>query len=455
MKRKIVTIRHISLSEGYPIVSQSMTNTNTSNVDETVKQALRIVENGGKMVRISVPNRDDVEAMRWIVEKIRRSGYDFPIIADVHFNPQIAEMLVGVVDKIRINPGNFTDKNGTTSTDISDDAYNASLAKMRERAKPLIEKCKQHNTAIRVGVNQGSLSARIISRYGHTPLALAKSALEWIDICESLDFDQLVFSLKSSNVFSMVEASKIFRQEMEKNGSIYPLHIGVTEAGYGLDGRAKSAVGIGALLMEGIGSTIRVSLTEKPENELPLANHLIELNASAIHNHYQIKENILHYDYKEDNYERWIAEVGAISGYEHFRGKLKGIIVNNPHFSARQNEELAAAVEQACRIKISKTEIISCPTCARTDYDIEKVLKIVQSKFSHYPGLKIGVMGCIVNGPGEMADADFGIVGAKNNMVAVYRGKERISPVVALDEGIALLEMAIRGIESFHLRKSK
>lgn len=444
MKKKIVNIRHISLSEGGLVIPQSMTNTNTNRVEETVEQVVRIVENGGKMVRISVPNREDVEAMKLIVEKIRQSGYDFPIIADVHFNPQIAEMLVGIVDKIRINPGNFTDRNGATTIDISDEAYNASLAKMRERAKPLIEKCKQYNTAIRVGVNQGSLSARIISRYGHTPLALAKSALEWIDICESLDFDQLVFSLKSSNVFSMVEASKIFREEMEKHGTIYPLHVGVTEAGYGLDGRAKSAVGIGALLLEGIGSTIRVSLTEKPERELPLANHLITLTPSSLQNYYQIQDGILHYDHEETDYERWIAEVGAISGYEHFRHKLKGIIVNNPCFTQEQNQELAAAVEQACRIRISKTEIVSCPTCARTDFDIERVLQLVEAKFSHYPGLKLGVMGCIVNGPGEMADADFGIVGAKNNMVAVYQGKERISPVVSLDEGFALLEAAIR-----------
>ncbi|MDL2308649.1 (E)-4-hydroxy-3-methylbut-2-enyl-diphosphate synthase [Bacteroidales bacterium OttesenSCG-928-B11] len=443
MKVKKVNIRHISIGENLPVIPQSMTNTNTRSVQETINQSLRIVENGGKMVRISVPSREDVKAMQTIVDEIRKLGYDFPIIADVHFNPEIAEMLSGIVDKIRINPGNFTDKKNNNQHDFSAKEHDDAFRHMKARARPLIEKCKERGTAIRVGVNQGSLSDRIIARYGHTPLALAKSAIEWIDICEEIDFENVLFSLKSSNVYTMVEAYKIFHKEMEMRGSIYPLHVGVTEAGYGLAGRVKSAVGIGALLLEGVGSTIRVSLTEKPEDEIPFANHLIQFAASDFQHHYFIENEILHYIYDEEDYDRWIAGACAVSGYEHFRHKLKGIIVKNRHFSSEQQQELTAAIEQACRIKISKTEIISCPTCSRTDYDIEKVIKIAEERFSHFPGLKIGVMGCVVNGPGEMADADFGIVGASGNKVVVYQGKNRITPVLPLEEGIAVLEKAI------------
>lgn len=443
MTIKTVNIRNISLTEGTQLFPQSMTNSNTQEMDKTVEQAIRIAENGAGMVRISVPGKEDVKAMRNIVQKIRQRGYDFPVIADVHFNPEIAEMLVGVVDKIRINPGNFSEKNRKNFTEISDEEYNIMISQTCDRAKPLIEKCKNHGTAIRVGVNQGSLSQRMVFRYGHTPQALAQSALEWIGICESLDFANVVFSLKASNAHTMTEANKLFMEEMKKRGTVYPLHIGVTEAGYGLDGRVKSAVGIGALLLDGIGSTIRVSLTESPEKEIPFAQHLIDIASSHYQNHYRIQDDVLYCHHTMDNQEKWIAEVGAISGYEHFRHTLKGVSIENPCFSARQNQELVTAVEQACGIRIRKTEIISCPTCSRTDYDIEKVIQIMDSRFSHYPGLKIGVMGCIVNGPGEMLDTDFGIVGAKDNKVAVYQGKNRISSIISLEEGISLLEKVI------------
>lgn len=443
MNIKSISIRKIALSEKNRVVVQSMTNTPTEEVNRTIEQALAIAECGGEIVRISAPTLNDVENIRQICAEIRKRGYDFPIVADVHFNPKIAEMLTGIVDKIRINPGNFTDKSNKISRDFTDEECLLSLSKMRDQAKPLLEKCKKEGTAIRIGVNQGSLAPRVVARYGYTPLALAKSAMEWVEICEELDYDHLVFSLKSSNVYTMVKANKLFVQEMQRRGVLYPLHLGVTEAGYGLDGRVKSAVGIGSLLLDDIGSTIRVSLTESPVNEIPFAQHIAAIPNSEWRQHYHIENRILHYNYHEKNYERWIAEVSAVAGYEHFKEKLMGVELCNPLFTTQQNRELIAAVEQACRIRISKTEIISCPTCSRTDYDIEKVIEVVNRKFSHYPGLKIAVMGCMVNGPGEMADADYGIIGAKNNKVAVYQGKSRMSSLLPLQEGIDLLEKMI------------
>lgn len=448
MKPRLFTpplaIGKIIIGKGNPIALQSMTNTNTLDIDATVDQAKRIFEAGADMVRITVPGMKEVEAMKIIREKLHHEKFTKPLIADVHFHPQVAEAVAPLVEKVRINPGNYVDKQTPTSAELSHSEYQASLEKMAIHAKPLFDKCKQHNTAVRIGVNHGSLCQRIINRYGNGPLAMAMSAIEWIDICENFDFNPVVFSMKSSNVLTMNEATLLLVENMRKRGKYYPLHIGVTEAGSGLEGRVKSAAGIGALLLQGIGDTIRVSLTENPEKEIDFSRHLIAAVEQTTPADYTVDQSKkLIYHKKETDRERWVAGAAAVCGYEHHQEKLKDIIIRNPHFNEAENRELAEAILQACRIKMSKTEFISCPTCGRTQFDIQSVLEKIKSRFSHYPGLIIGVMGCIVNGPGEMADADYGIVGAGNGNVVVFKGKEKISKIVSQEEGLEILERII------------
>lgn len=428
------------LGNGYEIITQSMTNTDTNDISATVAQVKRIAEAGADMVRITVPSMKEVEAMKAIKEQLHSEGITIPLIADVHFSSKVAESVAPFVEKVRINPGNFTDRRNFKQQELTEEEYAKAVAKMALQAKPLFDICTQHKTAIRIGVNHGSLCDRIVNRYGNGALGMVMSAMEWVHICQSHNFHNVVFSMKSSNVNMMIESTLLLVEKMQEAGTVYPLHLGVTEAGSGLDGRVKSAAGTGALLLSGVGNTIRISLTEKPENEIPFAKTLIEVTQTEQKNHYQInEERILTYSYPERDKDKWIAAVSAVCGYEHFKNKLKDIIIQNPHFSQEEINELTSAVLQACRIKINKTEIISCPTCGRTQYDIESAVAIVKEKFGHYPNLKIGVMGCIVNGPGEMADADMGIVGATNGNVVVYKGKEKVSGIVTLQEGIAIL----------------
>ena len=439
-----VSIGKITLGGNSALAVQSMTNSDTNSVEDTVNQVKRIAEAGADLVRISVPSSKEVIAMKEIKARLCADGYTLPLVADVHFNPKVAEAMASIVEKVRINPGNYIDKRVFNTAEMSEGEYAASLQKMSDRAKPLFEICKQNGTAIRIGVNHGSLCNRIINRYGNGPLAMAMSAMEWVDICEEQQFSQVLFSLKSSNVLTMIDAVTLLAEKMRERGRCYPLHLGVTEAGSGLDGRVKSAVGIGTLLLNGLGDTIRVSLTEKPENEIPFAQALLKAVNAIPENSYQIlTDRKLISNHAEPDRDIWIAHIASLCGYEHYKTPLKDIIINNPCFSRPENEALSAAILQACRIKISKTEIISCPTCARTQYDIESVLEMVKKRFSQMPGLKIGIMGCIVNGPGEMADADYGIGGATHGKVAVYQGKERVSGVIAVSEALDLLEELI------------
>ena len=438
-----VKIGKIIMGEGHPIVVQSMTNTDTADVEATVAQCKRMIAAGAEMVRITVPSMKEVESLRQIKEQLWSEGIDTPLIADVHFNPKVAEAAAAIVEKVRVNPGNYVDKRNFKTLDLSKEEYQASLDAMEAKAKPLFETCKAHSTALRIGINHGSLADRIVSRYGNTPHAMAMSAIEWLDICERNEFRNIVFSMKASNVNTMMAATLDLHKMLSDRGTLYPIHLGVTEAGNGLEGRVKSAAGIGALLMMGIGNTIRVSLTEKPENETPFAHTLIKVIKDLKTTDYTIANQTLIYHKPDPDFDRWIAGAAAVSGYLNYQQIIKDIRIENKHFSPAENDNLAATILQACRLKMSKTEFISCPSCGRTQYDIESVLAQVKARFANYPGLKIAVMGCIVNGPGEMADADYGIVGATNGLAAVYKGKERVSEIIPVTEALKQLEKLV------------
>ena len=436
----MVQIGKIALGEGLPIVVQSMTNTFTSDVEASVAQVKRMVEAGCEMVRLTVPSMKEAESLREIKRRLRTEGIDTPLIADVHFLPEVAEACANFVEKVRVNPGNFTDKRSFRQLDQTDSEYAAAVEAMALRAKPLFDICKEHGTALRIGINHGSLSDRIVSRYGNTPFAMAQSAMEWAEICGHYGFHNVVFSMKSSNVNTMTEATMLLLKQMREAGTVYPLHLGVTEAGAGDEGRVKSAAGIGALLLNGIGNTIRVSLTEPPENEVPFAKLLTRLNETKADVTTERHDNCLTITYDTGDRQQWMAVTAAHAGYEHFRTSLKDIKLCNRFFSESECQHLADLILQACRIKMTHTEIISCPSCGRTQYDIQGALAKVKARFSNYPNLKIGVMGCIVNGPGEMADADYGIVGASHGKVAVYRQKERLTQPIEVDEALDYLE---------------
>lgn len=426
-----------------PVVVQSMTNTDTNDIEASVAQCKRMIAAGAQMVRLTVPSLKEVEAMRQIKAQLRAEGIDTPLVADVHFNPNVAEAMAAVVEKVRINPGNYVDKRNFSQLDLTDDEYAASVERMAQRAKPLFEVCKKHDTAIRLGINHGSLCDRIVSRYGNTPNAMVQSALEWIDICERFDFHKVVISMKSSNVQTMMESTVMLKNEMDKRGCSYPLHIGVTEAGNGLEGRVKSAAGIGALLLMGVGDTVRVSLTEPPEHETPFAHTLLKAVETLSSVRCDVRGDTLHYSDNEPDFDLWMAKSASMAGYAYYNHHIKNLVLENPCFEEGRIRDMEATILQACRIKMSKTEFISCPSCGRTQYDIQSVLSEVKARFSNYPGLKIGVMGCIVNGPGEMADADYGIVGASNGLVCVYEGKKRLTQAIGLDEALKCLEELI------------
>ena len=437
------SIGNIRIGEGEPIVVQSMTNTNTNDIEGTVAQVIRMAEAGCQMARITVPSMKEVASLQAIKETLRARGYQLPLVADVHFKPQVAEACAAIVEKVRVNPGNFVDKRNFNQLHLTDEEYAASVQAMAERAKPLFEVCRQHGTALRIGVNHGSLCDRIVSRYGNTPLAMAMSAMEWIDICQQFDYHNIVLSMKSSNVITMMEATRLLHDKMTQNGTVYPLHLGVTEAGAGDEGRVKSAAGIGALLLDGIGDTIRVSLTEAPEAEIRPASILAHLQEESPKVHLSNKDNLLKINYQQNNKEKWMMVCAAHASHTLLHHPFKESEIENDCFSPKECQYLSELILQACRIKMTRTEIISCPSCGRTEYDIQGTLAKVKERFSHYPGLKIGVMGCVVNGPGEMADADYGIVGATHGKVAVYRGKERLTAPLEVDEALAYLEKLI------------
>lgn len=429
MKTLEVTIGNVRMGGDNPIVVQTMCNTHTSDIEASTAQCIRLAEAGAQLIRLTVPSLAQVEDLRTIKENLRSKGIDTPIVADVHFSSEIAIAAASVVEKVRINPGNF----------------HKDHEKAREQFARLVEVCKENGTAIRIGLNHGSLGDRITNLYGNTPLAMKEAVMEWLDMCVENDFYNVVVSLKASNTFVMVEAYRLLAKEMESKGIIFPLHLGVTEAGNGDGGRIKSAVGISALLSEGIGNTIRVSLTEDPENEIPVARYLADRYDHKIHSsmtslRLEGKKAVATYD--APSREKLILDFSCDFGKRLLDKELDEVEIDG----CEESDYLADELLQAARRRFYRPEYIACPGCGRTMYNLEKTFEEVKKRTSHLKGMVIAVMGCIVNGPGEMADADWGYVGEGNGKVSIYKGK---SPVLrhvpeteAIDRLLELIEKA-------------
>ncbi len=543
-----------------PVRVQSMTNTNTMDTKATVEQAIRMIDAGSEYVRITAPSVKDAENLRVIKKELQKQGYNTPLVADIHYNPKAAEIAARYVEKVRINPGNYVDKKLKGVYSFSDAEYQNELEKISYRLKPLLDVCKQYGTAIRIGSNHGSLSDRILGRYGDTPEGMTEAAMEFLRIMEDQNFYNTVISMKSSNTHVMIQSTRLMVSKMIQEGMNYPIHLGVTEAGDGEDGRIKSTVGIASLLTEGIGDTIRVSLTEAPEKEIPVANQIVNTFAlksfSSSQKPVEVYTNPFHFERRkaviEDEALRKIPAlvVGTANSFDVFKKnapdliaiddktfqnrdgqsfsymrillekynaeeldtllrsskddfivldtqmempvgvyrnffdvckKLKlnnaliikvncslpslaeqqiyaagiagslfadgvgdGVWMDGAESEAESLTTIALSILQASRIRISKTEFISCPTCGRTLFDMEAQLKVIKQKTSHLKGLKIGVMGCVVNGPGEMADADYGYVGAGPGKVNLYKGKTLVKKNIPSQQGLDALIALIK-----------
>ena len=606
-KTREVAIGDIPLGNNHPIRVQSMTTTNTMDTLATVEQSIRMIRAGCEYVRITAPSKNEAENLAKIKEELRKRGYNTPLIADIHFTPNAAEISARIVEKVRINPGNYADRKSFNYIEYTDEQYNSEIERIRERFLPLIKVCKEYGTAMRIGTNHGSLSDRILSRYGDTPMGMVESALEFLRICKDENYNDIVLSMKSSNPIVMVEAYRLLINCMIKENMNYPLHLGVTEAGEGQDGRIKSSLGIGTLLEDGLGDTIRVSLTEEPEFEIPVARALVDRYRNRA-SHDKIEEpedsklNPFEYNLRQtdtiiniggDNVPRVVADLCSVDkisreiltdlGYTYFKDDDKwgisdfacdyifigkkninfeipgtlGIIQNHSIWKEERKERhypfinvdeylgslklhpelnilylrpsqlnkkivkkvkedsnivllidtynnhgmpaqrklfinllntncktpviigrayqdisvdtlqlysstdigglfvdgfgngvfisaencgslkdinrTAFGILQASRTRISKTEYISCPSCGRTLFDLQETTAKIRSKTEHLKGLKIGVMGCIVNGPGEMADADYGYVGTGTNKISLYKKHDVIQKDVPMD----------------------
>lgn len=536
---KSITVGSIRIGSEYPIRVQTMANTDTNDIEASVSQAKRCIEAGAELLRYTTQGTKEAENLGIIHNKLQSDGYTTPLVADIHFNPHVAETAAKLVEKIRINPGNFV---SSKEGEYSEKEWAEEINKIREKLFPLLDICKQHNTCVRIGVNHGSLSKRIVSKYGNTPLGLAKSCMEFIDLCEEAEFYNLILSIKASNTRIMVYAVRMLVEMMEKSGKNYPLHLGVTEAGSDTEGRIKSASGIGTLLSEGIGDTIRVSLSEAPEAEIPVAKNIVEYintynysttiqpkqlsrrtsynkrKSNEIHNiggenvpivvTNKANNTEIHEDYTIDNIPNKVLlevenidtstlellkthpeQIIFLTTKEHnfigtirlgieilsknniynpiivtkrynennlsllqiksaidfggllIDGLIDGIYINNENIAISEEEvcETSFQILQSTRARFSTTEYISCPSCGRTKFDLPERVKEVKKATKHLKGLKIAVMGCIVNGPGEMADADYGYIGAGFGKVSLYKGKECI--VKNIPEGEAIKKL--------------
>jgi len=614
-----VKVGGLGIGGGNPIRVQSMTTTDTMDTEATVAQSIRMIEAGCELVRITAPSIKEAKNLENIKAELRRRGYDTPICADIHFTPNAAEVAARIVEKVRVNPGNYADRKKFEEIEYTDASYQAELARIRERFLPLVKLCKQHGTAMRIGTNHGSLSDRIMSRYGDTALGMVESALEFLRICREEDYHDIILSMKSSNTQVMVQAYRLLVSKMIAEDMDYPLHLGVTEAGEGEDGRIKSAVGIGTLLEDGLGDTVRVSLTEEPEFEIPVAKVLVErynadrkgdwpippaekvlidpydyskrtsrevlnigggnvprvmadlsaretitpasffalgYNYSVPLDKWNLTDQACDYIYLGDrvadfeipgtlglfhDLKTWRKEAHRPRRYPHLQpkeyltesglhpdlnlvyctladltddliAKLKNdstavLLIDtwHPHGMAEQRRLFFRLLEEGCdvpviigryyenltedrlqlysatdigallvdglgdgifipavncgsdrmlnatafgilqaaRVRISKTEYISCPSCGRTLFDLQETTAMIRSRTQHLKGIKIGIMGCIVNGPGEMADADYGYVGVGKGKITLYKGREVVKKSIpsehALDELIELI----------------
>lgn len=511
-----------------PIRLQSMTNTRTDDIEASGAQVLRIAGEGADLVRLTTQGVKEAAVMADIKGYVKDAGCDVPLVADVHFNPKAAFKAAETCDKVRINPGNFADPAHRFETlEFTDEQYEAELAKLRQRLVPFLDKCRECGTAIRLGVNHGSLSDRIVSRYGDTPLGMVESLMEYLRIARDEAFNDIVLSIKASNVVVMVETVRLLVRSMEDEGMAYPIHLGVTEAGNEDEGRIKSAAGIGTLLAEGIGDTIRVSLSEAPEKEIPVARLLRDYIA-AREDHDPIAEPssrvsfpardhsnrikgfektlwplvegldftpdstgaifadagedpvkmpddttpiilstrhanpvgeiaswierflstggknpiVIRLRYDDKTREAVIVKAAADFGALLLNGYGNAIRLESPALSKEDRDGIALGILQAVRLRFSKPDYIACPSCGRTLFNLEETLARIKKATSHLTGVKIGVMGCIVNGPGEMADADYGYVGAGPGKVSLYRGQTLIRKNIPEEEAVdALLDL--------------
>jgi (E)-4-hydroxy-3-methylbut-2-enyl-diphosphate synthase len=535
-----VHVGGLTLGGDAPIRLQSMTNTSTADVAASVAQVQRIVEAGADLVRLTAQGSKEVQALSEIEAQLRATGCATPLVADIHFNPALADAAAGIVEKVRINPGNYVDAARTfRKIEYTDEAYRQELERLRARFSAFLALCRAHHTAIRIGVNHGSLSDRIMSRYGDTPAGIVESCMEFLRVCKAEHFDDVVLSIKASNTRVMVTSVRLLVQQMELEGMDYPLHLGVTEAGDGEDGRIKSAVGIGALLADGLGDTIRVSLSEAPEAEIPVARKLVEyISARAGHNPIagparmdynpvkperrpsqragivgdgqvpvvcgnvaagadlsaegwrvlqlsdfedptlltELKEHpetgvilrseevnpigcwrscifrmmeagcmnsiLLSRTYHDTVLEDFQLKAAADFGVMLLDELIDGVYIVAPNFADEVVVATSLSILQAARQRFSKTEYIACPSCGRTLFDLTTTLAEIRRATAHLTGLKIGVMGCIVNGPGEMADADYGYVGAGPGKVSLYKGKVCVERGIPAEHAVArLLEL--------------
>ena len=587
MRRKTLSVKigKVFIGSDHSIKTQSMTTASTMDTDKSVDEAIRIIQAGGKLVRFTAPNINEAKNLLNIKNALVAKGYDDPLVADIHFTPNAALEASKIVEKVRINPGNYVDKKKFEVKEYDDKSYQDELLKIEEKFIPLINSCKKNNVAMRIGTNHGSLSDRVMNRFGDTPLGMVESAMEFLRICKQNDYDQIVLSMKSSNPIVMIHAYRLLVKSMENENMHYPLHLGVTEAGDGLDGRIKSALGIGTLLSEGIGDTIRVSLTEDPEFEIPAAekilkkidsiskkvrlkntdkrafsffkretesiknigeknppivisnssndfegnfpdylfinnldnlddskkyiiegkdwnenlsknifpyfnslkdfrkseavsntlnfieielskitntimqtfsnNVVIVLNVDNANRHdllsaFNFLEEkrikipvILKGSYQSSDFEKVAIDASIDIGSILLEGMGNGIWIQTKDFDSKINE-LSFLILQNTRTRIFKTDYISCPSCGRTKFDLQETTALVKEHTNHLKGLKISVMGCIVNGPGEMADADYGYVGSGDGVISLYKGKElvkrNISSEQAVDELIQLIK---------------
>lgn len=613
-KTREITVGNIRIGGEQPVRIQSMTTTDTMDTAGSVEQSIRMIDAGCELVRLTAPSKKEAEKLGIIRQELEKKGYTAPLVADIHFTPNAAEIAARLIQKVRVNPGNYADKKKFEEIDFTDDAYQEELKRIETKFKPLVQICKEHGTAMRIGTNHGSLSDRILSRFGDTPEGMVESAMEFLRICEKEDFREIVISMKASNTLVMVQAYRLLAATMQQEGMNYPLHLGVTEAGDGEDGRIKSAVGIGALLEDGLGDTIRVSLTEDPEFEIPVARKLIEKFSStknikeivfpeklsydpysyarrestSVHNtggkhspvvfadlsekesinpvnffgfgynysvpldkwnlqdlaadyvylgskqldfeipgtlgavfeyenwkqnyryknhcHPLLSENdrveaielpevyfmevcadepdinqikkhpqaililnseydnktqlyrmlrvifdqegiknpvILRYENSNPDVEAFQLHVSSDAGNQFIDGFGDGIWIRGKHPLTVINS-LSFGILQATRTRISKTEYISCPSCGRTLFDLQETTAKIREKTSHLKGVKIGIMGCIVNGPGEMADADYGYVGTGPGKIHLYKEKEIVKKNVPEEEAVEALIQLIK-----------
>ena len=431
----------VTIGGGHPVVVQTMCNTHTDDVEATFRQCIRMAEAGAEIIRITVPGPREVEPIAEVRRRLRSEGIDTPIVADIHFSSATAIAVAPLVDKVRINPGNFHRDHNQARLEFS----------------RLLEVCREHGTAIRIGLNHGSLGTYITEKYGNTPFAMAKAAMEWVDMCIDADFMQTVVSLKASNTSVMVEAYRLLAGMMQERGVVFPMHVGVTEAGNGDSGRIKSCVGISSLLSEGLGDTVRVSLTEDPVNEIPVGRYLSDryggrtassmvrlgLNGrrAVAEYHAPSREKLLldaSCDFGKRLLDKELDEVTFTGSYIQ---DGKEVSIEESGFGAYLSDELM----QAARRRFYKPEYIACPGCGRTMYDLQGAFEEVKRRTAHLHDVVIAVMGCIVNGPGEMADADWGYVGEGNHKVSIYHGKEPVLRHVPDTEAVDRLLELIEG----------